>query len=285
MCVVIDMFKKIFILMLTSLLFLSGCNKNSKELTDKNNNQSNNFESNEVIKENDEPKEIIKEIQKETKVIIIKETNTNEDNAVDTKTNTEIKETTVNDTKEISTTKQDENNALNIDTNTYSTKDSIVIDELKIVSSKTDTVLKESAKDKAKGIFITLVDFIFYDGEIKGVKFDELTLNGKKKALEIISNIDLKIENKFPNYKDEISAKAKNALNKASELIKKGSYNINEFAKEKLGTENYNSLIEAKDDLVKYSKNAISIIGNFSSNLYSSSKEKLKNWYENLKKN
>ena len=103
-----------------------------------------------------------------------------------------------------------------------------------------------------KGVFISLVDFLFYDGEIKGVTFDELTSAGKEKVLQIIHSIDEKIEKKFPGYKESISETATPAFKKASELIKKGATNIKEFSKDKLGEENFNKIMESKDELVEY---------------------------------
>ncbi len=84
---------------------------------------------------------------------------------------------------------------------TYSTKDNLVIDEL---NTTIDTINKEKRgtgfTESAKSTFITLVDFIFYDGTIKGVTFDELTESGKQKVLELASKIDNSLEEKSPGY-------------------------------------------------------------------------------------
>lgn len=167
--------------------------------------------------------------------------------------------------------------------------DSQVIEYFDDLGEKVDVVLNsaqsEEVKDKLKGTFITIVDFIFYDGEINGIKFDDLTEGAKQNILETISLIDSKIMIKYPNYKEEISDVTSQAYNKASELIKKGANNIKDFSKEKLGEENYNAIIEAKDELVYYTKNAVDIVGNAISNIWNSGKSKLKSWYENLKNN
>lgn len=171
----------------------------------------------------------------------------------------------------------------------YSQEDENTIQTFNNIEKEVDDILvnedNTSALDKAKGIFITLVDFIFYDGEINGNKFDDLTNQGKQKILEITSRIDIKIENKFPNYKDTISNGTKNAFQKCSELIQKGATNINDFAKDKLGSDNYEAIINAKDELVKYTKNAISIIGNVSSNIFTKTKDTLNSWYQTFKNN
>ena len=74
-------------------------------------------------------------------------------------------------------------------------------------------------------------------------------------------------------------------LDKASELIKKGAHNVKEFSKNKLGEDNYNAIASSKDELVEYTKEATEIIGDVSSQLWDSGKEKIKNWYEEFRNN
>lgn len=165
-----------------------------------------------------------------------------------------------------------------------SIKDNTVINEM---NDTLNSINKESSSsnfsDKAKATFISIVDFLFYDGTIKGVTFNELTDEGKHKVLELANKIDVKLEEKAPGYKDNISNTASSAYNKASEIIKNGASNLNSFAKEKLGDENYNSIIDAKDELVKYSKNALNLVGNTGSKIFSNTKDKLNEWYQNFK--
>lgn len=168
----------------------------------------------------------------------------------------------------------------------YSNNDSVVISSLENTLDKVKNTTTDSKFiDSAKGIFISLVDFIFYDGEINGITFDELTASGKEKVLNLANKIDTAIEEKVPGYKETIRDKATAAFTKASELIKKGANNINDFAKEKLGEEYYNDIIAAKDELVYYTKNAINFIGDIGGNLFNSAKDKLNNWYQNFKNN
>ena len=201
-------------------------------------------------------------------------------------TNEEI--TTPNDEQpEFNISSEEEYNE-NEEITIYSQDDETAIATFNDIEKEVDTILNSesvsNAKDKVKGTFITIVDFIFYDSEINGVTFDELTDFGKQKVLEIANKIDNKIENKFPNYKDTISDTTKKSFNKASELIKKGANNLSEFSKEKLGEENYNAIINAKDEMIDYTKEAIEIIGEVGSNVFNSGKEYIKNWYENLKR-
>ena len=167
-----------------------------------------------------------------------------------------------------------------------SNKDNTIINEMDNTLNSVNTESSSSNfSDKAKATFISIVDFLFYDGTKKGVTFNELTDAGKQKVLELANKIDVKLEEKAPGYKDKISSSTSSAYNKASEVIKNGASSLNNFAKEKLGDENYNSIIDAKDELVKYSKNALNLVGSAGSKLFSSTKDKLNDWYQNFKNN
>ena len=211
-------------------------------------------------KKNEEVKEEIKE----------KEDN-KEEIKIDSKPND-------NENKDVS------NNKDTIKNNNYNEKDNIVIDELNNTLKNIEKSTRdENFKDKASSTFISIVDFLFYDGTIKGVTFDELTEKGKEKVLEIASKIDVKLEEKCPGYKETISNSTSKAYQKASEIIKNGAKNINDFAKNALGDENYQAIIDAKDELAKYSKEALNFVTGAGSKVFNNTKEKLKEWYQNFK--
>ena len=90
---------------------------------------------------------------------------------------------------------------------------------------------------------------------------------------------------KFPNYKEEISEKTSNAYNKASELIKKGANNIKDFAKDKLGQENYNKIKDFKDKIKSSASDVWDETKNDVKEIAEKAKDKVKNWYENFKNN
>ena len=244
--------KKIIAILLSSII-LTSCSKNYKDIKD-----------NETFNENKT------------------EMNSSDENIIGNTTNTPSENVTIDNITDNNTDSTQDNLSSTNETN-YTNSDLKVIDTLSNLENETDSLLEsESISDKLKGIFITIVDFIFYDSEIDGVKFDDLTLEGKEKVLKIAYSIDTKIETKFPNYKDTISDKTKIAFNKVSEIIKIGANNINDFSKDLLG-DNYYTLIEAKDDLVYYTKNALDYLGSFSSKAFNSGKEYIKNWYENFR--
>ncbi len=251
--------KKIILIIFISLFFM-GCTKEEKLQENIEPNQNSNYNETNNNSEN---------------------TNSNENNNIpNDSTNTEDSNTIPTNTENDKTTSN--NNEI-----IYSSNDKTVISTIEAIDKEVDDFLEEpeteSVKDKAKGIFITLVDFLFYDGEIKGITFNELTENGKAKVLQLVNAIDEKIEKHFPGYKDTISSKTKNAFAKASEVIKKGANNVKDFTKEALGEEYYQDIINAKDDFVYYTKNALDIVGDISSSLFNSLKDKLSSWYEDFK--
>lgn len=198
----------------------------------------------------------------------------------------EIKEKEDNNKEEIKIDRKlnDNENKDAIKNDNYNEKDNIVIDELNnTLNNIEESTQDEKFKDKASSTFISIVDFLFYDGTIKGISFDELTEKGKEKVLEISSKIDVKLEEKCPGYKEKISNSTSKAYQKASKIIKKGAKNINDFAKNALGDENYQAIIDAKDELVKYSKESLNYVTGAGSKVFNNTKEKLNEWYQNFK--
>lgn len=204
-----------------------------------------------------------------------KEIKEKEDNKEEIKINSKPND---NENKDIS------NNKDTIKNDNYNEKDNIVIDELNNTLNNIEKSTRdENFKDKASSTFISIVDFLFYDGTIKGISFDELTEKGKEKVLEISSKIDVKLEEKCPGYKEKISNSTSKAYQKASKIIKKGAKNINDFAKSALGDENYQAIIDAKDELAKYSKEALNFVTGAGSKVFNETKDKLNEWYQNFK--
>ena len=132
-----------------------------------------------------------------------------------------------------------------------------------------------SFKDSLKEKFVTLVDFLFYDGEIKGKTFKELSNKTKLKVLEIFLKIDNKLDNKFPNYKENIS----NTGNKVYTNVKTKA--IETYLN--LTTEicaNDASLCESAKEGLRTLKESFSLTWDFIKEMSGVGLTKLKNWYE-----
>lgn len=157
--------------------------------------------------------------------------------------------------------------------------DEIVVDYAKKAKDTIDTyVLNDSNKEKAKTSFCTIVDFIFYDGTIKGHTFKELSASAKAKVIYYALLIDGKVDEKWPGYKNTISSKYNDAKIK---LIAK-YFELCDYVRDNQ-PELYENLkndfallkksVSISWDLVK---SALTSAGKFTTS-------KLKNWYETFR--
>lgn len=126
----------------------------------------------------------------------------------------------------------------------------------------------EQAKEKGKEYFITGVDFIFYDKEMNGVTFDDLTEEGKKVTLENLETIDGWIMEIAPDYKDKISEK----YQVVKDFVSTTYYDVLESIKESLGEENYSAIQEKKNKIKESITNPKDKV-----------LEKVSDWYQNFK--
>ena len=135
--------------------------------------------------------------------------------------------------------------------------------------------------------FITLTDFIFYDGEINGVTFDELTDSAKEKVLDLYDKIDTKIESVFPNYKENIASTSKDVYANIKKEITELKDKIKDKYIDKHGQENYDNLEnaynESKETLKDSAKNSYETLKDVSTEFYENTKNKAENWYKNYK--
>lgn len=135
--------------------------------------------------------------------------------------------------------------------------------------------------------FITLTDFIFYDGEINGVTFDELTDSAKEKVLDLYDKIDTKIESVFPNYKENIASTSKDVYANIKKEITELKDKIKDKYIDKHGQENYdnfeNAYNESKETLKDSAKNTYETLKDVSTEFYENTKNKAENWYKNYK--
>ncbi len=163
-----------------------------------------------------------------------------------------------------------------------------VSDEVDALVDK-ETISKSDEKT-LKNTFIALTDFIFYDGEIKGKKFSDLTNSAKEKVIDIYTKIDNKIESKVPNYKETIKSTSKNAYNNVKEKAADLKEKIVSEYKEKVGEDGYQSTVDnyeagkndAKDVYDTY-KPYIDSGKSKAKSAYESAKEKVSNWYKEFK--
>ena len=155
--------------------------------------------SNSSNKENTNNKNI-KEVEKNNKKEETKQVEKQEEKSEAQESKVETKEEKVN-----TNTNQNINTNQVVEEKSEANLLSHFENEVKMFDTK-DT----SITDKLKASFTSIIDFIFYDKEIKGYTFKELTNTAKLKVISIALTIDNKIDNYFPNYKDKIKDKYNN---------------------------------------------------------------------------
>ena len=72
-------------------------------------------------------------------------------------------------------------------------------------------------KEKLIKKMIILVDFIFYGTDINGITFDSLSNSAKENMLNLFYKLDNILESNYPNYKDNLEEKYSNAIDKIKE--------------------------------------------------------------------
>ena len=134
---------------------------------------------------------------------------------------------------------------------------------------------KVSIKDKAKEYFIDIVDFIFYDKEIKGYTFSELSDNTKIKVIALALKIDSKIEEYIPGYKKSISSNGNKIYTDVKDRLVSSYLDLSV----KICSNNEEGCNKAKG-IFSDIKDNCKIGWSFIKKLASDGSNKLKDWYE-----
>lgn len=157
------------------------------------------------------------------------------------------------------------------------------------VSSYIDTVVDSAINEtnnnenesKLKNTFITLTDFIFYEGTIKGYTFKELREEQKQKILSSWEKLDAKIETKYPNYKENIKEKSNNTYTNIKEKLNSLKDSLSTIIQDKVDDE---VIEEAKTDTDNL-KDVTSVYKEKTIDYYNTAKEKVTDWYNKYKNN
>ena len=127
------------------------------------------------------------------------------------------------------------------------------------------------SKGTLKNAFIKVVDFIFYDKDINGYYFKDLTASAKLKVIGLALKLDNIIDSHFPGYKDELSS----GYNKAKDNLITLYLNLtSEFCK------NNDSICESAKNDFSLLKESLNLSWDVIKNLAKSGTNKLKEWYE-----
>ena len=200
------------------------------------------------------------------------DTNTNlDDNIKDNNTsnNDNINNPNTSNNDNINNPNTSSNN--NIEDNNNITEDDVV-NYVTLLEKEVESESNlEKFKTKFKDGFITIIDFIFYDTEIKGYKFSDLTNSAKIKIIDSALKIDNKIEEYIPNYKESISSTYNKAKDKLVMLYLDTTISV--------CSNNKNECDKAKEMFASL-KDKISIGFGYIKEIAINGKNKIKDYYE-----
>ena len=143
-------------------------------------------------------------------------------------------------TEEITTTEE-------VTTESKSVDDEI-IDNINDDKNKIELYITKEDYDNVKKygreFFIKMVDFIFYDKDINGIKFSDLKEETKEEVYSTFCDIDALIMNFSPDYKENIGEK----YEVVKDFTSKTYYNALDKIREAIGDEKYDKVKEIKDN-------------------------------------
>lgn len=145
---------------------------------------------------------------------------------------------------------------------------------LEYVNTIQDTANKGITSSLKNG-FITIVDFLFYNGSIDGHTFNELTTGAKLEVLKAALWIDDKVDSVFPGYKETISNGASKVYTNVKSLIVQTYLNITTSI-----CESNSKLCESAKEDFQSLKKSFGFTWDLIKGLTSSGLDKLKDWYE-----
>ena len=160
----------------------------------------------------------------------------------------------------------------NIDSNDSTQQ--VVIETDEEILNEFNEINDTKDENKLKKGFTTIVDFIFYDKEIKGKTFNELKDDTKLKIMNIFISIDSKIDQYFPDYKQTLSSKYNNIKDKITEIYVK---TVN-----KICDSNQNLCENAKNDF-NTMKDAFGVTFDYLKEKGLEGLDKIKDWYEEFR--
>ena len=137
----------------------------------------------------------------------------------------------------------------NLEESLESKNDTNIIDYLEKIDNK---IMEKGyqIKDELIKDYEIVHDFIFENGMIKGYAFDELKENTKAKIISIYLSIDEKIEKYYPDYKETIQEKYGNIKEKIKNKLSSFKEKLTDYIKDEIGEDKYNKVIDTKDKVI-----------------------------------
>lgn len=198
--------------------------------------------------------------------------------------NVQVIETTVN--SDVNVTIDSDDSAISEATYEETNKDEIVLKYYQDEETKIKRLLNSNDKDMKQKVsekVVTLVDFLFYDGEIKGITRTDISDETKNKLMNIIEKVDTKIEKRFPDYKEKISDKTSDALNFIKEKGTNGIHKLDDYLNQKV--DNYDEFKDVANSIISNTKDDFNEVKDLAKSGFSKVKDYYENWREDVKNN
>ena len=162
----------------------------------------------------------------------------------------------------------------NINENIISNEEEIIVFFNTLNNDLNSNDNSETLTRKIKTNFVIGVDFLFYDGEINGYTFSQLSNEAKLKVLEAMMFIDDKIDNVLPGYKETISATTGKIYNTVKEKVVEVYINVTDSI-----CSNNADLCENAKKGLENMQYAFGLTWNFIKDIASRGTNRLSNWY------
>lgn len=206
--------------------------------------------------------------------------NTNNNNTSKNKTNNSSKQNTNNSNNNVASSNNSSNTSKNTTSNSGANNSSSQVtksadEEVLSYVNTLQTNANNGITDTLKSGFITIVDFLFYDGTIAGHTFSELTTSAKLEVLKAALWVDDKIDSVFPGYKETIG----NGANKVYTSVKSMIVSTYLDITTSICSSHSDLCASAKEDFQSL-KQSFGFTWDMIKDLASSGLDKLKNWYE-----
>lgn len=198
--------------------------------------------------------------------------------------NVQVIETTVN--SDVNVTIDSDDSAISEATYEETNKDEIVLKYYQDEETKIKRLLNSNDKDMKQKVsekVVTLVDFLFYDGEIKGITRTDISDETKNKLMNIIEKVDTKIEKRFPDYKEKISDKTSDALNFIKEKGTNGIHKLGDYLNQKV--DNYDEFKDVANSIISNTKDDFNEVKDLAKSGFSKVKDYYEKWREDVKNN
>ena len=171
------------------------------------------------------------------------------------------------------TNSTDSNNTIN-NLVTEATSEQSLTNDKTIIENEIQNNNVEKASALAKDYFTNTIDFIFYNKEINGITFNELSTAEKEAVLNDLYTVDKEISAIDPTYKEDIGAKYNDFKNFTSETYNK----VLDIIKNHMSIDTYNMIGDTKNSIVNGVKDNSKTLGKRLQN-------DAKKWYETNFKN